>query len=369
MNHEDTIKITFVGDIFPGELPFTENYGIRTQFKKHKGKPWIERIKVILDEDDLVIGNLESPLVSESDVLKKTFFGDPEFTDFLKECGINVLNIANNHILEHGSMGLQSTIQALNEAELAIIGQISNSTSKIVYKNTKGLKIGIAGFSNVDLNIIKNNNQFAVLNEDNVFAALKEMNESKADFKILCFHWGNEYINVPSLEQRKMAHKFIDYGADVIAGHHSHVIQPYEEYKNGHIFYSLGNFIFDFVYSKMVSIGLVATLELNKNKQVHVNLRGVELSYKCGIAILPLYEFKKVFSALTKLYEEFIMLSDEEYQNRYNSLYERSRLFQRFVMKSAIFIEIIRIHKTDKIFLIKNIFTYYFDILKRVVCK
>ena len=360
MKQNDTLRIALIGDIFPGELPFTQNYGIRTQFEKHKGIPWIRKINEIVGKNDIIIGNLESPLVTEINSIKKTFFGNPEFVYFLKECGINVLNVANNHIMEQGNQGFQSTIQALNKAELGIVGHIIDSKSKIIYKNVKGLKIAIAGFSNVDLHVIQNDDHFAVLNEDNVINTLTTMEEHKADIKILCFHWGNEYVHIPSFEQRKMAYKFIDNGADVIVGHHPHVIQPYEEYKNGHIFYSLGNLIFDYNHSKMVSIGLVATIEINESKQIHINLNGVKLSYKNTVTSLPLDKFEKYYSNVIKLYDKFIILSDEKYQKCYHTLHKRNHLRQRIFMKTSIIKEFLRIKKKDKIFLIRNLFTYYF---------
>jgi poly-gamma-glutamate synthesis protein (capsule biosynthesis protein) len=367
MKLKDTIRLTLIGDIFPGELCYTQDYGIRTQFKKHKGIPWLREINKIVGENDIVVGNLESPLIDEVDSIKKTFFGNPEFACFLKKSGINVLNVANNHILEQGNQGFQSTIQALNKAELGIVGHISDSKSNIIYKDVKGLKISIAGFSNVDLHTIQNDDHFAVLNEDNVLNTLNEMEKNKADLKILCFHWGDEYVHVPSLEQRKMAYKFINNGADVIVGHHPHVIQPYEEYKNGHIFYSLGNFIFDYIHSRMVSIGLVATLEVTERKQIHVKLNGVKLSYKNTVNHLPSYKFEKYYSRVTKLYEEFSMLTDDEYEKCYHTLHKKNRIRQRFVMKKSIINEFFRIKKNDKIYLIRNLFTYYSNIIKHVV--
>jgi hypothetical protein len=97
------VKIAFVGDIFPGERDITLNYGIKTQFEKHKGRLWIDRINSLLGDNDIIIGNLESPLISLNKTLKKTFYGNPDFAFFLKECGINVLNVANNHIMEQGN--------------------------------------------------------------------------------------------------------------------------------------------------------------------------------------------------------------------------------------------------------------------------
>jgi gamma-polyglutamate biosynthesis protein CapA len=364
MIQRDTLKITFVGDIFPGELPYTIGYGIRTQFENHKGIPWIVKIKEILGENDIVIGNLESPLVAETDAIKRTFKGNPEFTAFLMKCGINVVNVANNHILEHGNKGFHSTLKSLDDGRVGIVGYVKESETKIIYKVLKGLKIAIAGFSNVDLHVIQNDNHFAVLDEDNVINTLKTMDENKADLKILCFHWGNEYIHIPSLKQRKMAYKFIDNGADIIVGHHPHVIQPYEAYKNGHIFYSLGNFIFDFIHSQMFSVGLVATIELIGNKQVLVNLNGVKLSYKNTVTLIPPNKFHKYYEKIIKLYNEYIILTDEKYQDRYHALLKRNHLRQRILMKTSIIGEFLRINMKEKPFLIRNILTYYFNILK-----
>jgi gamma-polyglutamate biosynthesis protein CapA len=359
MDIEDNIRITLLGDIFPGELAYTSNYGIRSQFKKHKGKPWLDKIRNLVEDSDIIIGNLESPLLSEEEALKKTFFGDPDFAFFLKECKINVINVANNHILEHGLSGFKRTIDALERAELGIVGNIENSGSHIFYKNVKGFKVAIAGFSDVDLHVIQNDGHFAVLNEMNVSDALKKMTENKADLKILCFHWGNEYIHIPSLDQRKLAYKFIDQGADIIAGHHPHVIQPWEKYKNGYIFYSLGNFIFDFPHSRVVSTGLVARLTINKNNSVISNLSGVKLSYKNTVEPIQSRKFERYLSVVEKLYDDFRALDDERYATRYNTMHKRNRFRQRILMKTSLISEFLKIKRKDKIFLIRNLIDYY----------
>jgi poly-gamma-glutamate synthesis protein (capsule biosynthesis protein) len=360
MEQTKFINIAFIGDIFPGELSYTQNYGIRTQFNNHRGIPWIAKIKSIIGENDIVIGNLESPLVSENESIKKTFFGNPKFVEFLKESGINILNVSNNHILEQGKNGFQSTISELSNSDINIIGESIDFESKILLKEVNGLKLALAGFSNIDLNFIKNDDDFATLTEENVLNVLEKMKKLKADLKILCFHWGNEYIHVPSLDQRKMAYKFIENGADIIAGHHSHVIQPYEKYKNGHIFYSLGNFLFDYIHSKKVSIGLVARLEAARSKKIKVILNGVKLSFKNTIEPIPKSSFDKHYNTIDKLYKQFSNLTEDEYENRYNKLLKSNRLQQRILMKTSIFNELIRINIKDKKLLITNIFNYYF---------
>jgi len=351
------ITLTLVGDIFPAELPYTRNYGIRTQFKKHKGIPWNNKLRNILGVNDITLGNLESPLISDGNNACNTFYGDPEFADFLKECGINVLNIANNHILEQGDNEYLETIEHLYKAGIGVTG---NSDSNILYREIYGRKFAIAGFSNVDLNTINNNGRFAVLNENNVIATLKVMHRNKADFKILCFHWGNEYIHIPSLDQRKLAYRFIDEGADVIAGHHSHVIQPFEKYKSGYIFYSLGNFMFDYIHSEMVSVGLVATLTINAGNNVNVNLRGVKLSGKETIEPMEDRDFRKFYSEIENLYKESVRLTNHEYSNFYNKLLKNNHLKQRILMKTAIMKELFRLGRQERILLIRNILNYYF---------
>ena len=216
MLNNNCIKITLIGDVFPGELPYTVDFGIKSQFRKHKGIPWSNKIKNIFGENELIIANLESPLIDENNTIKQTFFGEPKFAEFLKESGINVLNIANNHILEQGSTGFYSTINALDKLNLDVVGYIKDKKPNIVYKTFNNIKIAIAGFSDVDLEVIKNDNHFAILNEENLNNTLECIENEKVDFKIFCFHWGNEYINFPSLEQRKKAYNLIDKGIDII---------------------------------------------------------------------------------------------------------------------------------------------------------
>jgi len=356
----DSIRISIIGDIFPGELSYTKNYGIRTQFNLHAGKPWINNIIDILGKNDLVIGNLESPLVEKEDAVKEIFFGEPEFAGFLKKCGINVLNVANNHILEHGNDGFNSTLKILSQNSLDYVGNVENNHSKILYKVIKGVNIAIAGFSNVDLHKIDNAGNFAVLNEENVFYTLNLMKQQNADIKILCFHWGNEYIHIPSLEQRRMAYEYIDSGATIIAGHHPHVVQPYEQYKDGHIFYSLGNFMFDFIQSEKFSVGFCPQLIYNKgNKGISIDFNGIRLSYKNTIEKVDCHLFNKYLEKISLKYCKAKELSEIEYNKSYYTLLKKKRFIERILMKTSIIKEFYRIPLRSKLLLLKNLTDYH----------
>jgi len=352
-------RITFLGDIFPAELAYTRNYGIRTQFEKHGGKPWVKQIKDIVGEKDLLIANLESPLVNRKDIIKDTFYGHPDFTTFLKQSGIDIVNVANNHILEQGSIGFWQTINFLKKADIGIVGYQEKGRSNISYLELNGLKIAIAGFSNVDLEVIKDENHFAILREVGVIEALSKMEKEGAEFKILNFHWGNEYVHIPSIAQRRIAYKFIESGADVIIGHHPHVIQPYEKYKGGHIFYSLGNFMFDYIHSKMISIGLVASLEIDALKRVEVNLRGVKLSYKNTVAPMPQVEFEDFYAEINDLYSEACKMADDDYQQYYDKMLRKNHFWRRVAMKTSLLSEFFNVSLKNKDLLIKNVFSYY----------
>jgi hypothetical protein len=185
------------------------------------------------------------------------------------------------------------------------------------------------------------------------------MEKHGVDFKILNFHWGNEYVHIPSVAQRKMAYKFIESGADVIVGHHPHVIQPYEKYKGGHIFYSLGNFMFDYIHSKMISIGLVASLEIDALKRVEVNLRGVKLSYKNTVAPMPQLEFKDFYKEISDLYSEACKLTDDDYQQYYDKMLRKNHFWRRVAMKTSLLFEFFNVSLKNKGLLIKNVFSYY----------
>lgn len=293
-----TMKITLVGDIFPADEFLSVGFGIRSQFEATKGERWKDNIQGITQDSDIVIGNLESPLLEPSLAAgKPDFYGSPEFARFLRECGIGVLNVANNHILEHGKGGYERTLQILEESGIAVAG----NDNRVLYIHRDNCLIGIAGFCNVDLDKFDNDGCFSVLDEVNAMAALNEMADRKADLKILTLHWGNEYIHRPSMMQRNMAYRLIDAGADIIVGHHSHVIQPYEKYKAGHIFYSLGNFCFDKPFqSRQFSKGMGVDLYFDTDsKEIEkIEFFGIKLSFRHLMHRMPADSFKPYFAGI-----------------------------------------------------------------------
>jgi poly-gamma-glutamate synthesis protein (capsule biosynthesis protein) len=202
--------------------------------------------------------------------VKNYFWGSPDFALFLREIGVQLVSIANNHILEHDTNGLRETLAALEKNGIEAVGLSADNTSNVVIKSINDMRIGVAGFNSIgnfhDVDIIAN------LSEDAVARAINIMTQKNADLKILSLHWGDEFVNTPSPQQIDQAHRFIELGADIIMGHHPHVIQPVEIYKGKVIIYSLGNFIFDMRWSKSL-INSIAVRVKCKGKSI----RGIQI--------------------------------------------------------------------------------------------
>jgi len=198
--------------------------------------------------------------------------------------------------------------------------------------NDKNLKIGFAGFN--DVHDIEIPGSVARLSEQTVERSIQEMKRRGADIVCLSLHWGNEYVHIPARGQVEFARKAIDLGADLIIGHHPHVIQPVEQYKNGWIFYSLGNFIFDMMWKRSVRTGMTAVLEFDKDgiKSCNTHTVQIQKDYK-PVLIENDPWFERTLSDSTGLMQQLLEKGDEEYDRYYSKLIKGNRRKARIGMK------------------------------------
>jgi len=163
--------------------------------------------------------------------------------------------LANNHLLDFGVKGLIRTIELLNAFDINYVGAGKNESEaydfKIIEKN--GIKFAFLAQNGIDVIPInhcaqENKSGSACLNFEKLQEKIKTAKQL-AHYVIVYLHAGNEYTYQPNERQIKFAYTAIDAGADLIIGHHPHIIQSIEKYKNGYIFYSLGNFVFDQMWS------------------------------------------------------------------------------------------------------------------------
>ncbi len=187
-------------------------------------------VREIFEEDNLTIVNFEGTLSDGGTRANKTyaFRGKPEYTEILTLGSVEAANLANNHSADYGTVSQTDTIDALNDA-----GILNFYGTNAVMENVNGIEVGLCGFN--------------ALNDTGVEQAplvVSELKANGADLVIASVHWGIEKDTAPSEDQQELAHEIIDAGADLVLGHHPHVLQGIEKYNGKYIVYSLGNFCF-----------------------------------------------------------------------------------------------------------------------------
>ena len=216
-------------------------------------------VKDFLVGHDIVVANAEGPFTSnpsktlgvKNGPLVFTF--DPAILPTLKNLGFTLLGQANNHTLNFGTIGLKQSEKSIEQAGLAWFGDPSNQDLHSFATTTHGQKIAIVGY-----------HQFAT-GLSNVISEIQSLKQ-QGNFVIVYPHWGEEYLEDKTDIQIKIAHAFVDAGADAVIGSHPHVVEPIEIYKNKIIFYSLGNFIFDQAQSGPTSEDLSINMSITPTK-------------------------------------------------------------------------------------------------------
>ena len=201
---------------------------------------------------NFVHANLEGPFADSRRSTTKSiaFRFDPKLITTLKKYNFNIFDVANNHSLDMGQAGLKESEKNLTTAGIDFYGDgydIGDYAIKI--KEVNGVKIAFVGF----------NDTYFRLDKNKIANTVKKA-AAQSDLVVVNIHWGDEYKTISNARQRELARLMIDTGADVIIGHHPHVVEEIEIYKNRPIFYSLGNFVFDQYFSKETQQGLAVGL-------------------------------------------------------------------------------------------------------------
>ncbi|RTR28818.1 CapA family protein [Robertmurraya yapensis] len=232
-NYETTIKISAAGDFTIGT---DESFGYNGSFVHEADKNGLSHfvggLNDIFKNDDLTTVNLETTLTNASQkaVKKFRFKGDPSYVEILKLGGIESVNLANNHIHDYLQQGYDDTIKTLKNANIGYFGYDNKYVTTI-----KDVKIGALGYEGwADTTEIRSQ----------VSKDIEELRNQGAQIVLVHFHWGVEREYVPTASQQSLARFTVDSGADLVLGHHPHVVQGIEEYNGKFIVYSLGNFMF-----------------------------------------------------------------------------------------------------------------------------
>jgi poly-gamma-glutamate synthesis protein (capsule biosynthesis protein) len=243
----DSLSITFTGDILLDR-------GVR-QFVEHRSvdKLFSPFVDSVFQSSDLVVANLECPAtkIRQPAFKQYIFRAEPEWLQTLKAHGITHLNLANNHSVDQGRIGLADTKKNIQEAGMIPVGAGDNmqeaaqpvllaSTPRNVYLLTS-LQMPLENFSYLP-------DKTSVSHEDldSLKTRVRQLKETDpCCYIIVSLHWGGEHTLRPVPLQRQQAHQLIDAGVDALICHHTHTLQTIEQYQGKPIYYSIGNFIFD----------------------------------------------------------------------------------------------------------------------------
>ena len=267
----ETINIILVGDIMLDR-------GVEYMIEKEGGGdfrfPFL-KIADYLKEADIVFGNLEGPISDKGTKVGSiySFQNNPKAIEGLTFAGFNVLSLANNHAFDYTREALEDCLTRLSNAGIYYVGAGLNEGEAFspVIKEIGNTEIGFLSYTNLGPETWKaggNNSGIAWISEEDIERIRNDIKavKEKVDTLIVSLHSGEEYLKEPTQFQIEFSKMAIDAGADIVIGHHPHVVQPNEKYGNGYIFYSLGNFVFDQSFSEETMEGQIVKVLIRDKK-------------------------------------------------------------------------------------------------------
>ena len=218
---------TFASDI---KQPASVNFF--SVYKKKSPEYFLKKVQPVFAKDDLTLVNFEGTLSKRGSRENKTwaFRGRPAFVNILKKGSVEAVSLSNNHTRDYGLVSFQDTKDILKEAEVAF-----STDTKTTIKTVNGVRVGLVSINSIQgsfsaVTYLKN--------------AMKQVKKKKPEVIIVSMHSGVEYTQVIQPIQKQLSRTAIDMGADVVLGHHPHIMQGIDRYKGKYIVYSLGNFCF-----------------------------------------------------------------------------------------------------------------------------
>lgn len=325
------MKLTFAGDISLFKIdPRKFKYSI----------PCID----LFNSSDLVIGNLECPLTTAE--TKEDHQAINMSASIAAMCLLkpfNILSLANNHIRDFGEKGLKDTINALEAKDIQYFGagRTCREALKPLKMDLNGHKIAFVGATRF-ANATKDN--FGGTASDKNRFMFKQIQELKLEgfFVVMYLHWGYEYVRIPSPRDRKIAHRCMDSGADLVIGSHPHIYQGIEDYKGKKIVYSLGNFIFhSSVFAALAPIAddprlnesFVFSIELDQDQTYTAEITGYQTDdsgVKCYDAIKNSELKEEVLNVSKVLTKNHVSYLRAYYMQAYEISRQNSKIKREF---------------------------------------
>lgn len=228
-----SLTLSVVGDCTLGtDETFDYDTSLNAYYENYGADYFLQNVRSIFSADDLTIANFEGTLTDSDEREDKTFaFKAPaSYASILSGSSVEAVNTANNHSHDYGDQGFDDTLAALDDAGIVHFGYDETAVMDI-----KGINVGMVGIYELYDHLDR---------EQQLKDNIAKVQADGAQLIVVIFHWGNETETVPDSNQTTLGRMAIDLGADLVCGHHPHVLQGIETYKGKNIVYSLGNFCF-----------------------------------------------------------------------------------------------------------------------------
>jgi poly-gamma-glutamate capsule biosynthesis protein CapA/YwtB (metallophosphatase superfamily) len=257
-------------------------------------KPMLTNFKTFMEQPDFLLANQETILGGVQMGLSSypTFNSPQEVGDALIDAGVDFVSTANNHSLDKGERGILAEIEYFNRVGLPYVGAFKDQQDQQTLRimNVNGIKVAILSYTYGTNGIpVPKGKDYLVnlIDQEKMKVEIKRAKQ-QADLVLLSVHWGNEYQRIPTVQQKELAQFLVNQGADIIFGHHPHVLQPMEwltdeKGRKAFVVYSLGNFLSGQMWDYK-DIGGLATIDIKKT----ISANGVDIQLS-NPTFLPTY--------------------------------------------------------------------------------
>lgn len=262
-----------VGDLQLGDSVICVGYGFRSRVPGPEALLEVfSRIRSHWSDADIVFGNLECQLSDlgkdEGSLASAQMRATPGYATALKAAGFTVMNVANNHSVQHGIAAFEESVASLRAQGIAVCGVRGAgpmTTEPAIVTAKSGLRVGFLGYSlrprQYGTGSSADTPPYAEGTESGITADVAAL-RPQVDQVVVSLHWGEEFVQQPAAREVALAHAIVEAGASLVLGHHPHVTRPVERYRDAVIVYSMGNFVADMVWQDVLRRGLLVRCRL-----------------------------------------------------------------------------------------------------------
>ena len=280
--NQPLVRVVAMGDLQLGDSPTCVGFGFASRYGPDSLARVLADVIPSFAGADVVFGNLETPLSTRgqrADSLSaRQLRGDPGYASALRRAGFTVLNVANNHAVQHGVDVFRDTVDAVQRAGIAVCGvrgtaPWASAPATIV---AAGRRVGVLGYCLRSRQYSSEIPPYAEGTPEEMRADVARL-RADTDAVIVSLHWGEEFVPTPSIDETRLARSLVDAGASLILGHHPHVVRPVEAYRDAVIAYSLGNLVGDMVWYAPFRTGAILRVNLERSAARDAIVRGTSL--------------------------------------------------------------------------------------------